>query len=62
METEGSLPHLQEPAACPYPEPDQSSLRLPTPFLRVHLNIILTSVPGSSKLSLTLNFFHHNAV
>jgi len=20
METEGSLPHLQEPATCPYPE------------------------------------------
>jgi hypothetical protein len=25
METEGSLPHSQEPATCPYPEPDQSS-------------------------------------
>jgi len=25
MEPEGSLPHLQEPAACRYPEPDQSS-------------------------------------
>jgi hypothetical protein len=25
MEHEGSLPHLQEPATCPYPEPDQSS-------------------------------------
>ena len=26
METEGSSPRLQEPATCPYPEPDQSSL------------------------------------
>jgi hypothetical protein len=26
MEPEGSLPYTQEPATCPYPEPDQSSL------------------------------------
>jgi len=25
MEPEGSLPHLQVPANCPYPKPDQSS-------------------------------------
>ena len=25
MEPEGSLPHLQVPAACPYSEPDQST-------------------------------------
>ena len=25
MEPEGSLPHSQSPATCPYPEPDQSS-------------------------------------
>jgi hypothetical protein len=25
MEPGGSLPHSQEPATCPYPEPDQSS-------------------------------------
>jgi hypothetical protein len=25
MESEGSLPQLQEPATCRYPEPDQSS-------------------------------------
>ena len=25
MEPEGSLPHSQEPAACPYPEPAQLS-------------------------------------
>jgi len=24
METEGSLPHSQETATCPHPEPDQS--------------------------------------
>ena len=25
MEPEDSLPHSQQPATCPYPEPDQSS-------------------------------------
>jgi len=25
MEHEGSLPHSQEPATCPYPEPARSS-------------------------------------
>jgi hypothetical protein len=27
METECSSPYTQEPDTCPYPEPDQSSLR-----------------------------------
>jgi hypothetical protein len=27
MEPEGSSPYTQVPATCPYPEPDQSSLR-----------------------------------
>jgi hypothetical protein len=29
MEPEGSSPYTQEPTTCPYPEPDQSSLRPP---------------------------------
>jgi hypothetical protein len=29
MEPEGSWPYTQEPATCPYPEPDHSSLRPP---------------------------------
>jgi hypothetical protein len=33
MEPEGSLPCSQEPAIGPCPEPDESSLHLPTPFL-----------------------------
>jgi hypothetical protein len=32
MEPEGSLPHSQEPATCPYPEPYKSSLYLPIPL------------------------------
>jgi hypothetical protein len=33
MEPESSLPHLQEPAICPYPKPAQSipNLRIPLP-------------------------------
>jgi hypothetical protein len=27
MEPEGSAPYTQEPATCPYPKPDRSSLR-----------------------------------
>jgi len=30
MESEDSLPHSEEPANCPYPEPDQSSPRRPS--------------------------------
>jgi hypothetical protein len=32
METEGSLPCSQEPAADQYPEADASTSHLPTPF------------------------------
>jgi hypothetical protein len=32
MEPEGSSPYTQEPATCPYPESDQSSL-FPLPNL-----------------------------
>jgi hypothetical protein len=33
MEPEGSLPCSQEPAICPYPEPDESSSYHPILFL-----------------------------
>ena len=38
MEPEGSLPHLQEPAICSYPQPDRSS---PCPFHSTSLRYIL---------------------
>ena len=42
MEPEGSLPHSQVPATCPYPEPDQSSSPYPqSHFMKIHFNIIL---------------------
>jgi hypothetical protein len=34
MEPEGLLPHSQEPATCPHPEPDESSPCLPIPLLQ----------------------------
>jgi hypothetical protein len=53
MEPGGSLPHSQEPATCPYPEPAQSSPCPPSHFLKIHFNIILLSTPGSYKCQLT---------
>ena len=46
-EPKSSLPHLQVPATCPHPEPDQPTA---SQFLKIHLNIILQSMPGSLSL------------
>ena len=57
-EPEDSLPHSQQPATCPYSEPDQSS-PCPPPlfhFLKIQFNIIPSSRPGSSKRTLSLSF------
>jgi hypothetical protein len=45
--TQGSLPHSQEPATCPYPEPDQFSPCPPSYFLKIHFNVILLDLPSS---------------
>ena len=53
------ITYLQWDATCPYPEPDQSS---PSPIilLKVHLNIILPSMPGFHKSSPSFRFHHQN--
>jgi hypothetical protein len=40
MEPEYPFPWSQEPATCPYPEPDQSSPRAPNGF-KIHFNIVI---------------------
>jgi hypothetical protein len=41
MDLEGLLQHLKQPATCPYLEPDESSLRTLTLFIKQNFNIIL---------------------
>ena len=62
METERSLPQSQVPSTCPNPESDQSSPWPPDYYLKIHLNFILPSKPGSPKWSLSLRFPHQNPV
>jgi len=58
MEPASSLPQAQDRITCPYSEPDQSSPRHPSYFLKMNLNVILPFTPGSSKSSLSLRFPH----
>jgi len=63
MEPEGSLPHSQAHATCPYPELAPSSPHTPTShFPKIHPNIILPSTPGSPQWSPYLRFPHQNPV
>jgi hypothetical protein len=50
MEAEHSLPHLQVPVTCLYPEPAQSSPYPTSYFLKIHLNIIHPSTHESFKV------------
>ena len=62
MKPEGSLRHSQQPATCPYPEPDRSSPYPASLFLKIHLNIILLFTPGTPNGSPSLRFPHLNSV
>jgi hypothetical protein len=52
MEPEGLLPWSQESAIGPYSAPDESNPHPLTLFPEIYLNIILPSMPRSSKYSL----------
>ena len=56
------LTSLTRDPTCPYPEPEQSGPCPPFHFLKIHLNIIHQSTPGSSKWPVSLRFPHQNPV
>jgi hypothetical protein len=59
MEPEGSSPHSQVTATCPYPQSARSSPCPTYKFMKIHLNIILPSAPESSR-SVSLSCPHQN--
>jgi len=61
MEPEGSLPRLQQLATGPYLGPDESNQKLPPYFPMIQPNIF-SSMPTSSKWSLSFRFSDQNSV
>jgi len=62
MEPEGSLPHSQASATCPYPEPARSNPYPHTQLPEDPFYIIIPTTPGSPQWSLSLRFSHQNPV
>jgi hypothetical protein len=56
MEPEGSSPYTQEPATCPYPKADQSSLR-PHPTSRRSILILSSHLRLGLRSGLLPTFF-----
>jgi len=53
------LPLSQHSSKSPYPQPDQSNLRLPTDFITIYLNTVLPSMPMSCTLCLSFSLLPH---
>ena len=62
MESEGSLPHSQVPPTVPILTQLDPVLTSTSQLLKIYLNIILPSTPGSPKWSLSLRFPHQTLV
>ena len=62
MEPQSSLPHSRVPATCLYLSQIDSVHAHISHLLKMHLNMILPSTPGSSKWFLSLRFSHQNPV
>ena len=62
MEPEGSLPHSQASATCPYPGPAQSSPHTTSHLLEIHPNIIYPSTPTSPQWTLFFRFPHQDPI
>lgn len=62
MEPEVSILPLQEPAICPYPEPDQLNPPPSNLVFRDQFNIIFPFTSTSSRRSLSLRLLQQNPV
>ena len=62
MEPESYVPHSQQAATCPYLNPARSSYASPSHVLQINFNIIIVSMPRSSKWSPSIRSTHQNTV